>query len=270
MINTTSTDLPTIGDVILAWRKFRGLRSTELVKLAGIKHKGYLSSIEHNKRVNPKPEYLEKLAEALEVPLQDIYGRRMPPQNSVVGTTPSAAQPAVVRPTQKAASALHLPQPRRMEKERVIQEILGVLNRAEKYEEAWHETLGLLESFLKWLMFRLEDLHKPGALAEQDQQLTFAEKLYLHITGPASEVQSFFDEVEAKKHPALKVAIAPQEYTNIFARQKYGYEAKLQGVVVFTSDMEDNAAQEYVKKLIEARFPQSSIEVKISDAVPSV
>jgi XRE family transcriptional regulator, regulator of sulfur utilization len=270
MINTTSTDLPTIGDVILAWRKFRGLRSTELVKLAGIKHKGYLSSIEHNKRVNPKPEYLEKLAEALEVPLQDIYGRRMPPQNSVVSTTPSAAQPAVVRPTQKAASALHFPQPRRMERERVIQKLLGVLKRAEKYEEAWHETLGLLESFVEWLMFRLEELPKPGVLVEQDQELTFSEKLYVLITGPASEVQSFFDEVGAGNMPEFEVARLPQEHKSMFARHTSGYEAKLQGVVVFTSNMKDKPAHDYVKRLIETKFPQSRIEVKISEDIENL
>jgi transcriptional regulator with XRE-family HTH domain len=79
MVQTTVSGLPTIGDVILAWRKFRGLRSTELVKKARIK-KGYLSAVEHNKRANPQEEYLVKLADALEVPLQDIYGRRMPPE----------------------------------------------------------------------------------------------------------------------------------------------------------------------------------------------
>jgi transcriptional regulator with XRE-family HTH domain len=79
MVQTTVSGLPTIGDVILAWRKFRGLRSIELVKKAGIK-KGYLSAVEHNKRANPQEEYLVKLADALEVPLQDIYGRRMPPE----------------------------------------------------------------------------------------------------------------------------------------------------------------------------------------------
>jgi len=79
MVQTTVSGLPTIGDVILAWRKFRGLRSIELVKKAGIK-KGYLSAVEHNKRANPQEEYLVKLADALGVPLQDIYGRRMPPE----------------------------------------------------------------------------------------------------------------------------------------------------------------------------------------------
>jgi transcriptional regulator with XRE-family HTH domain len=91
MAQMTATRLPTIGDVVLAWRKFRGLRSTELVQLAGIK-KGYLSALEHNKRATPQETYLAKLADALEVPLQDIYGRRLPPKDGAAVTTTSSKQ----------------------------------------------------------------------------------------------------------------------------------------------------------------------------------
>jgi transcriptional regulator with XRE-family HTH domain len=108
------TDLPTIGDTILAWRKFRGLRSTELVKLAGIS-KGYLSAVEHNKRANPQPKYLEKIADALDVPLEDILGRRMPPKKRdrkklkrATGPTLSPKQSAAPQPTM-AGPSLALP-----------------------------------------------------------------------------------------------------------------------------------------------------------------
>jgi transcriptional regulator with XRE-family HTH domain len=103
MAQTTKTGLPTIGDVILAWRKFRGLRSTELVQLAGIK-KGYLSALEHNKRATPQETYLAKLADALEVPLQDIYGRRMPPKDGAVVTTPSSKQGVAGQGSQQVAA----------------------------------------------------------------------------------------------------------------------------------------------------------------------
>jgi transcriptional regulator with XRE-family HTH domain len=91
MAQTTATGLPTIGDVILAWRKYRGMRPTELVRKAGIK-KGYLSALEHNKRATPQEAFLAKLADALEVPLQDIYGRRMPPKDGTAVTTSSSKQ----------------------------------------------------------------------------------------------------------------------------------------------------------------------------------
>jgi transcriptional regulator with XRE-family HTH domain len=79
MAQTTATGLPTIGDVIRAWRKYHGLRSKELAAKAGVRSQ-YLSEIEHNRTANPKEEYLVKLADALGVPLQDIYGRQMPPE----------------------------------------------------------------------------------------------------------------------------------------------------------------------------------------------
>jgi transcriptional regulator with XRE-family HTH domain len=158
----------------------------------------------------------------------------------------------------RASGALHFPQPRRMEKERVIQEVSEVLNKAEVSKEAWQETLKLLGSFLGWLNFRLEEV------------LSFAKRLYLQITGPASEVQSFFDEVEAGKHDDLKVVRAPREYTNMFARRTLGYEARLYGAIEFTAPVAEKLAHDYVKRLIEERFPQSSIEIKISEDVENL
>jgi transcriptional regulator with XRE-family HTH domain len=104
MAQTTTTDIPTIGEVILAWRKFRELSSTELADKAGVRI-GYLSTIEHNKTVNPWPEHLEKLADALGVPLLDIHARRMPPKKGrkrlkrATGPTLSPKQPAAPLPT---------------------------------------------------------------------------------------------------------------------------------------------------------------------------
>jgi transcriptional regulator with XRE-family HTH domain len=83
MAQTATTSLPTIGDVIRAWRIFHGLSSTELSEKAGVRSQ-YLSEIEHNRTANPKQEKLEKLAVALEVPLQDILGRRLPLEKAEV------------------------------------------------------------------------------------------------------------------------------------------------------------------------------------------
>jgi transcriptional regulator with XRE-family HTH domain len=163
------------------------------------------------------------------------------------------------------SGALHFPQPRRMERERVIKELLGVLNKAEVSEGAWRETLKLLESFVEWLKFRLEKPHEMGALAGQDQELSFAKRLYSKITGPASEVQSFFEEVVAGNMADLKVAIAPRESTDIFTRQPHGYEARLHGTVEFTGHILEKLAYDYVKGLIEKKFSQSHIEVKVSE-----
>ena len=114
MAQTTTTDIPTIGEVILAWRKFRELSSTELADKAGVRI-GYLSTIEHNKTVNPWPEHLEKLADALGVPLLDIHARRMPPKKKgrkrlkrATGPTLSPKQPAAPQPSM-AHPAIALP-----------------------------------------------------------------------------------------------------------------------------------------------------------------
>jgi hypothetical protein len=145
-----------------------------------------------------------------------------------------------------------------MEKERVIKKLLGVLSRAEECEDGWQETLKLLESFVEWLRFRLEE------------PLSFAKRLYLQITGPASEVQSFFDEVEADKLLGLEVAVKLRESTGMFARHTMGYEARLYGTVVFTAPVAEKLAHDYVKSLIETRFPQSRIEVKVSEDVENL
>jgi XRE family transcriptional regulator of biofilm formation len=100
MAKMTTTGVTPIGDVILAWRKFRGFNSTKLADKAGVRL-SYLSEIEHNRTVNPREEYLEKLALALEVPLEDILGRRMPPVN---GEASGSQQGGGAEGSQKGAS----------------------------------------------------------------------------------------------------------------------------------------------------------------------
>jgi DNA-binding Xre family transcriptional regulator len=78
MAQTTTTDTPTIGALIRAWRVFRGLNVTQLAARAGVR-KGYVSDIEHDKRTSPLLGHLEKLVVALEISLQDIQDRRLPP-----------------------------------------------------------------------------------------------------------------------------------------------------------------------------------------------
>lgn len=225
---------------------------------------GYVAMVEQGKR-RPSKAVLERWAAALgwdEVSTRQLWtlaGHITLEQHSA----PSPRLPF-------AAGALHFPQPRRMERERVIHELVGVLNRAEVSEETWQETLGLLESFLKWLMFRLEELYKLGAVAGQDQPLSFAKKLFLQITGPASEVQSFFDEIEAGNLPEFKVKQSPRESTSIFSRQTFGHQPWLYGAVEFIASVEEKIAHDYVKSLIEKKFPQSRIEVKVSEDVENL
>jgi transcriptional regulator with XRE-family HTH domain len=245
-------ELLELARVLRERREFIGIPKAEIARRVEISE-SYVAMAEQGKR-RPSKSVLERWAAALG--WDEVYTQQL---LSLAGhitreqdNTPSPRLPF-------AGSALHFPQPRRMEKEQVIQKLLEVLKRAEEYEDGWQETLKLLESFVEWLKFRLEE------------PLSFAKRLYLRITGPASEVQSFFDEVEADKHPAFKVATAPrQESTSMFARRTRGYEARLYGTVEFTAPLAEKLAYDYVKRLIETRLPQSRIEVKVSEDVPSL
>jgi transcriptional regulator with XRE-family HTH domain len=77
MDQTTTTEKPTIGTVIRAWRNYRGFNATELAAKAGVR-KGYLSEVENDKKSNPWLSKLKKLADALRIPLSYIDDRRMP------------------------------------------------------------------------------------------------------------------------------------------------------------------------------------------------
>jgi transcriptional regulator with XRE-family HTH domain len=65
------------------------MTSTELSEKAGVRI-AYLSEVEHDRTIHPQEEFLEKLADALNVPLEDILGRRMPPKDGVAVTAPSS------------------------------------------------------------------------------------------------------------------------------------------------------------------------------------
>jgi transcriptional regulator with XRE-family HTH domain len=104
MAQKTATGIPTIGDVIRAWREFHGLRSTELAALAGVRSQ-YLSEIEHNRTANPREEFLKKLAVPLKITLRDIYARQMPPEDAASVTIQSSKQGVAGQGNQKESSA---------------------------------------------------------------------------------------------------------------------------------------------------------------------
>lgn len=61
-----------LGDNIRAFRKEKGLSLNKLAKLVGMSP-SYLSDLENNKSINPSMEKLNKLAEVLEVKIEDFY-----------------------------------------------------------------------------------------------------------------------------------------------------------------------------------------------------
>lgn len=61
-----------LGDNIKAFRKEKGFSLNKLAKLAGMSP-SYLSDLENNKSINPSMEKLNKLAELLEVKIEDFY-----------------------------------------------------------------------------------------------------------------------------------------------------------------------------------------------------
>ncbi|HEX3036952.1 MAG TPA: helix-turn-helix transcriptional regulator, partial [Thermodesulfobacteriota bacterium] len=126
MAQTTSTSLPTVGEVILAWRKIKQLSSTQLANKAGVRI-AYLSEIEHNKTQYPREEFLEKLALALGLELADIYARRMPPDYQGVG------QEQVEGNKKGAAASANFRTPLHIKRQKILMHRLAV---AEKKLEA--------------------------------------------------------------------------------------------------------------------------------------
>jgi transcriptional regulator with XRE-family HTH domain len=125
MAKTTTTGLPPIGDVIRAWREFRGFSSTKLADKAGVRI-AYLSEIEHNKTAYPREEYLEKLALALEVPLQDLYARRMPPADGQSGGTSRSPQGGDGGSQKEASQRIVLHAPLAIKRQKILMHRLGV------------------------------------------------------------------------------------------------------------------------------------------------
>jgi transcriptional regulator with XRE-family HTH domain len=126
MAKMTTTGLTPIGDVVRAWREFRGFSSTKLADKAGVRL-SYLSEIEHNKTASPREEYLEKLALALEVPLEDIYGRRLPPKAGEAGETSGSQQGGGDDGSHKGASqSTVLRAPLAIKRQKILMHRLGV------------------------------------------------------------------------------------------------------------------------------------------------
>jgi transcriptional regulator with XRE-family HTH domain len=90
MLQTTAVT-HTIGEVIRAWRVFRGLRLIDLAEKAGVP-KGYVSALEHDRKTHPWRENLKKLAAALGISLQDIDDLRMPPAKAAGKAHQTAGQ----------------------------------------------------------------------------------------------------------------------------------------------------------------------------------
>ena len=68
-----------LGDVIKAWREVREITVTELAARAGEPiSKGYISEVENNKIRKPNDEYLIRIAEALDIPVEYLVLRRLP------------------------------------------------------------------------------------------------------------------------------------------------------------------------------------------------
>jgi transcriptional regulator with XRE-family HTH domain len=146
MAQMTTTGLIPIGDVVRAWREFRGLSSTKLADKAGVRL-SYLSEIEHNRTINPKAEYLEKLALALEVPLEDIYGRRLPLKEGETGETSGSQQGEEHEGSQKgAAPRTVLRAPLAIKRQKILMHRLGV---AEKKLQAAGKMLNELYQELR-------------------------------------------------------------------------------------------------------------------------
>jgi hypothetical protein len=56
----------------------------------------------------------------------------------------------------------------------------------------------------------------------------------------------------------------------MFKRHKYGYKARLCGTVEFTGHVSEKLAHDYIKSLIGKKFPQSRIEVKVSENIENL
>jgi transcriptional regulator with XRE-family HTH domain len=78
------------------------MTSTELSKKAGVRI-AYLSEVEHDRTINPKEPFLEMLADALNVPLEDILGRQLPQKNEATQSTPNSHQGVVGRRDQRVS-----------------------------------------------------------------------------------------------------------------------------------------------------------------------
>jgi transcriptional regulator with XRE-family HTH domain len=70
-------NLPSIGQVVKAWRLVRRLSVTELGIRAGLP-RAYISQVEHGKVHQPGDENLARIANALKIPVEYLVVRRLP------------------------------------------------------------------------------------------------------------------------------------------------------------------------------------------------
>ena len=156
MAKTTKTGLPPIGDVVRAWRLFNKMSSTQLANKAGVRI-AYLSEIEHNKTAYPREEYLEKLALALGIEVQDIYARVMPTQDGEAGATPSAQQGDGKEASQKSAAAgTAFRTPVAIQRQKILMHRLGI---TEKKLEAVAKMVGELYEEFREIAALVADTH---------------------------------------------------------------------------------------------------------------
>ena len=143
-----------LGEVVRAWREFRGWSPTELAHRAGLT-KGHLSEIEHNRIRRPRDEQLAKLAGALGISFWDLHAHRLPGESTSLSITDPLPAPAASPAQREAEKPLHLPQAdlptgsigRRFSP--ISREFWDDLDRQQRSEDvgpAWREIQALIES----------------------------------------------------------------------------------------------------------------------------
>jgi transcriptional regulator with XRE-family HTH domain len=86
-------NLPSVGQVVKAWRVVRGLSGTELSARAGLP-KAYISQVEHGRVHQPGDENLKLIAGGLQIPVEYLVTRRLPDKE-----TQTAGKPTQLAPT---------------------------------------------------------------------------------------------------------------------------------------------------------------------------
>jgi transcriptional regulator with XRE-family HTH domain len=72
----------TFGQVLRAWREYRGLTVSALAERVGFQ-KGYISSIEHGRITRPRREQVKRLADGLEISEWDLIRLQLPASQQV-------------------------------------------------------------------------------------------------------------------------------------------------------------------------------------------
>lgn len=76
-----------IGEVVRAWREWKGLTLTALADLAGSPvSKSYLSSLENGRIQSPGRLHLIRIADALDLPVSVLMTRRLPSTGANINT----------------------------------------------------------------------------------------------------------------------------------------------------------------------------------------